>query len=73
MRCVSMAVQVKLSEGVESEERRSTYKESLAKCYIANDRAAEALALLSDLPQQGDSKLKILCLLADAQVASLPQ
>ena len=40
-RCVSMAVQVKLSGGVESEERRNTYKESLAKCYIANGRPAD--------------------------------
>jgi hypothetical protein len=68
-----MAMQVKLSGGVESEERRITYKESLAKCYIANDRAAEALVLLWDLPQQGDSRLTILCLLADAQVTYLPQ
>jgi hypothetical protein len=62
-------VQLRLSEGSETEERRSTYIESLAKCYIEDGRAAEALVLLQAIPQQGDSRLRILCLLADAQVA----
>ena len=62
-------MQLQHSEGVESGEKRDAYKESLAKSYIANGRAADALGLLRELPQNTERDPRILCLIADAQVA----
>ncbi len=62
-------MQLQHSEGVESGGKRDAYKESLAKSYIANSRSADALGLLRELPQHTEHAPRILCLIADAQVA----